>query len=74
MILAGGFFVSWECPNGVGEVEARRNRSDIRIEVLEERIMTDTEVEAVASLLFTWWKGEFEHQSQERLESKLREQ
>ncbi len=39
-----------------------RNR-DIKIELVEGRAMTNAEVEAVASLLFTWWRREFEQES-----------
>jgi len=49
-------------------------RRDVTLELVEERKMTDTEVEVVASLLFSWWKREFEQQLQERLESNMREQ
>lgn len=51
-----------------------RQQNDVRLELLEERTMTDAEVEVVASLLFSWWQREFEEQSQERLENKLRGQ
>lgn len=55
-------------------VVTNRTRSDVTLELVEERTMTETEIEAVASLLFGWWKREFEQQSQERLESNPREQ
>ena len=60
--------------DGRKEAPSIRPRSDLTMKLVEERNMTDTEIEAVASLLFTWWKREFEQQSRERLESNLREQ
>ena len=38
-----------------------RKKPELKIEVREEREMTEVEVETVASLLFTWWKREFEN-------------
>ena len=35
-------------------------KKEIQIEVQEGREMSDVEVETVASLLFHWWKEEFE--------------
>lgn len=36
-------------------------RQHIKIQMFEARIMTDAEVESVASLLFTWWLRGFEN-------------
>jgi hypothetical protein len=38
-------------------------KTEIQVEVKEERDMTEAEVESVASLLFTWWKREYEERS-----------
>lgn len=38
---------------------------EIVIEVQEDREMTNAEVETVASLLFRWWKKEFETEHRE---------
>ncbi len=50
------------------------NSKEIVIEVREERELTEAEMETLASLFFSWWKRECEQHSQERLESKPREQ
>jgi hypothetical protein len=35
-------------------------KSDIEIKVIEDREMTDQEVETIAQILFEWWRREFE--------------
>ena len=54
-------------------IVTNRPQSDVTLELVGERAMTDTEIEAIASLLFTWWKREFEQQGNQDLQSKLRE-
>ncbi len=73
-ILAGGFLFYGNARMALNEVEIRKKRPDIRLEVHEERKMTDSEVESVAFLLFSWWKWEYEHHSQEQLKIALRKQ
>jgi len=43
------------------------NVRQIQLEVEEAREMTDAEVESVASLLFNWWKRDFEAEEQPAL-------
>ncbi len=38
-------------------------KRDIEIAIEERREMTETEVETVATLLFRWWREEFERDS-----------
>ncbi len=42
-----------------------KEKAAIRIEIKEARVMTDAEVESVASLLFTWWKRDYERETDE---------
>jgi len=37
-------------------------KKEIKVEIVEERQMSDAEVETFASLLFQWWKRDFEKQ------------
>ena len=45
-----------------GKLETDERRSKVSLEMVEQREMTDAEVETVVSLLFTWWKREFERE------------
>lgn len=49
-------------------------KKEIQIDVHEAREMTEAEVETVASLLFTWWRREFEQERDERMQSKQEKQ
>lgn len=42
----------------------------IQIEAEQAREMTEAEVESIASLLFTWWRREFERERDEHKLSK----
>jgi hypothetical protein len=53
--------------SGMGRPKAQ---GEMSLNVVEQREMTDLEVETVASLLFTWWRREFEQQNPEAIQSK----
>lgn len=44
-------------------MDNQKNKNSIEIEVHEDREMSNSDVETVASLLFSWWKREFEGQN-----------
>lgn len=46
-------------------------KKGIQIEIQQNRAMTDAEVQAVALLLFTWWRREYERERSESVQSKL---
>jgi hypothetical protein len=48
-----------------------KNKKALRIEVTDAREMTDKEVEAVASLLFRWWRREYERGTEECVQKGL---
>ena len=54
----------------VGMSKRNTKRKDVGIRFVEARKMTDAEVESVASLLFTWWRREYEQEMDERMQSK----
>ncbi len=47
----------------------RPQEEELKIEIVEEREMTEQEVETVASILFGWWKREFEGRRSEESHS-----
>ena len=47
-------------------VEKHQAHREVPVQVIEQREMTDAEVESLASLLFTWWRREFERERDER--------
>lgn len=46
-------------------------KKELQMDVQEAREMTESEVESVASLLFTWWRREYEQEGDERMQNKL---
>ncbi len=43
-------------------------KKELQIDVQEAREMTEAEVETVASLLFGWWRREYEQERDERMQ------
>jgi hypothetical protein len=46
-------------------------RNSLTLEIIKERTMTDAEIETIASILFAWWKRDFESKRDEYNESEL---
>jgi hypothetical protein len=46
-------------------MKRQKTERNVSIELVEERRMTEAELETLASLLFSWWKREFEQRGPE---------
>jgi hypothetical protein len=53
------------------EGSAIRAPKELTLELIEERAMTEAEVESIASLLLNWWRREYEQERDKRIRIRL---